>query len=96
MPGAEPDRSFRYEPRHKPFRPAIGRDFGDVEEIEARTRGFLVRFLASTSGACVAATGAYGLATQDYRAVMAVWAVAGPIIGAMAAYYFGPRRNDLG
>jgi hypothetical protein len=90
----------RQQPRSgqkaKPFQPAIGRDFGKVEDVEAKTRDFLARFIAFGSGLTVAVTGIYGLVTGNYTAVIAVWAVAGPIIGAVVAYYFGPQRDDTG
>jgi hypothetical protein len=46
----------------KPFQPAIGRDFGPVVEVEARTRGFLARLLGSAAAAALAVTGAKSLA----------------------------------
>ena len=80
----------------KPFQPAIGTDFGRVEEVEARTRGFLARVFAVATGATLGVTGGYGILTGNYIAVMAVWAIVGPFIGAMMSYYFGPQRNDTG
>lgn len=64
----------------KPFQPAIGRDFGPVFEVEARTRSFLARLLGSAAAAALA--------------VIGCWAVAGPIVGASITYYFGHRRKD--
>jgi uncharacterized protein YqgC (DUF456 family) len=43
-----------------------------------------------------AVAGIYGLVTGNFTPVAAVWAVAGPIIGAVVAYYFGPQRDDTG
>jgi len=83
----------------KPYQPAIGSDFGDFQQaatIEARTRGFLARFLAISAAAALVITGGYGFLTRNYVPVEVVWAVTGPIIGALVAYYFGPRRNDTG
>ena len=77
----------------KPFQPAIGAEFSGVEEVEAKTRGFLARIIASVTAIGVIATGTYGLITGNYSAVIAVWAVAGPIVGALVTYYFGPRRD---
>jgi nitrate reductase NapE component len=92
-PGQQAPRS-----RHgkKPFQPAIGTDFGKVEEVEARTRGFLARVFAIATVATIGVTGGYGFFAGNYTAVMAVWAIVGPFIGAMMSYYFGPRRNDTG
>jgi hypothetical protein len=90
--GKQPSRSPR---EGKPYQPAIGQDFEGVEEIEAKTRGFLARLLASAAVSGVLATGGYGLVTGNYTAAIAVWSVAGPIIGALVAYYFGPQR-DIG
>jgi hypothetical protein len=95
MAGEAPAKS-RSGQRKKPFQPAIGSDFGKVEEVEAKTRGFLARFIAWTAAIGVAATGGYGLVTGNYMAVIAVWAVAGPIIGAVVSHYFGPRGYDAG
>ena len=88
----------RGKPRSKPFQPAIGAEFplSDVPTIEARTRGFLARGLAIFVSVAVAITGAYGLATANFLPLEAVWAVAGPIVGAIVAYYFGPQRKDSG
>jgi hypothetical protein len=86
-------RSRRSEPR---FRPRIGTDF-DLHEarvIDARTRGFLSRAIAAGAGAAVAVTGTYGLATGSYLAVEVVWAVAGPMFGAIVAHYFGSAERD--
>ena len=92
-PDKEPARSTGK--REKPFQPALGREF-DVEEVEARTRDFLARLIALATVAAVGTAGLYGLATGSYMAVIGVWSVAGPIIGALVAYYFGPQRNDTG
>jgi hypothetical protein len=83
---------------HKPFQPAIRTRFvvSEVPAIEARTRGFLARGLAIFVGAVVASTGAYGLATGNFVPLETVWAVGGPFIGAIVAYYFGPYRKDSG
>jgi hypothetical protein len=97
MPGLTPDRkSSRSVQRKKPFQPAIGTDFGAVEEVDAKTRGFLARLIALTAASGVAIAGGYGLITGNYTAVITIWAIAGPIIGAIVSYYFGPRRNDTG
>jgi hypothetical protein len=94
--GVTPTRKSRSGGRKKPFQPAIGTDIGRVEDADAKTRGFLARFLALCIGALVAVTGGYGLITGNYTAVIAVWTIAGPVIGAVVAYYFGPQRNDTG
>jgi len=88
----------RPEAASKPFQPAIGTDFplSDASTIEARTRGFLARGLAIFVGVAVVATGAYGLLTGSFVPLEAVWAVGGPMIGAIVAYYFGPQRKDSG
>jgi hypothetical protein len=78
------------------FRPRIGRDF-DLEEvhvIDARTRGFLSRAIAVGAGGAVLITGGYGLATGSYLAVEVVWAVAGPMFGALVTHYFGSAGKD--
>jgi hypothetical protein len=83
-------------PERKPFQPAIGRDF-DIEPaptVEARTRGALARGITLFAGAVLILTGTYGLAAGDFMPLMASWAVAGPIVGAIVAYYFGPQGTD--
>jgi len=94
--GIPDKKSARSTRKEKPFQPAIGSDFGKVEETEAATRGFLVRVIALSAVAVVAVTGGYGLITGDYMAVRAAWAIAGPIVGAVVSHYFGPQRNDTG
>jgi hypothetical protein len=86
-------RSRRSEAR---FQPRIGRDF-DLEEvhvIDARTRGFLSRAVALGAGGAIAISGTYGLATGSYIAVEVVWAVAGPMFGALVTHYFGSPGKD--
>ncbi|MDB5402673.1 MAG: hypothetical protein QOF70_2697 [Acetobacteraceae bacterium] len=86
-------RSRRSESR---FQPRIGRDF-DIEEvhvIDARTRGFLSRAIAVGAGGAIAISGTYGLATGSYIAVEVVWAVAGPMFGALVTHYFGSAGKD--
>ena len=87
---------FRSNRGGKPFQPAIGTDFGRVEDLDAKTRGFIARVVALTSAGGVIATGGYALMTGDNKAVITVWAIAGPFVGAVVSYYFGPRRGDLG
>jgi hypothetical protein len=74
------------------FQPRIGREFDleDVYVIDARTRGFLSRIIALGAGGAIIITGGYGLATGSYVAVEVVWAVAGPMFGALVTHYFGP------
>jgi hypothetical protein len=82
----------------KPYQPAIGREF-EVEEVllaQEKNRGFLVRLIALATVLAVGITGIYGLITGAYFAVVAVWSVAGPLVGAMMAFYFGSHRKDLG
>jgi hypothetical protein len=91
-----PDAAPKSADIRKPFQPAPGRDFGNVEETEAKTRDFLARILAAAAGAAVLVTGILSLVTGDYRTVVAVWAVVGPLVGALVTYYFGLKRNDIG
>jgi hypothetical protein len=92
-PRNTPSRSGQAKRR---FQPAIGRDFGAVGEVEARSRGYLMRVVVSLTTAAIVATGGYGLTTGDHTPLVAVWAIAGPFVGAMVAYYFGPQRSDTG
>jgi hypothetical protein len=79
------------------FQPRIGRDFEleDVHVIDARARGALSRASALGAGGAVTVTGSYGLATGDYLAVEGVWAVAGPMLGALVTHYFGSTGKDI-
>ena len=89
-----PNRSVRRA--QKPYQPAIGEKF-DVQEADAKTRGFLARSIALATIAAVAITGSYGLYTGKFGPVNAVWIVAGPIIGAVVNHYFGRHeRKDTG
>lgn len=90
----EPPGQRRQRRGPKPFQPAIGRDFGAIDEVEARTRGYLARLIASAAAAALAVTGAKSLTEGNYAAVIGCWAVAGPIVGALVTYYFGHRRKD--
>lgn len=93
QPEHQPSRSRAQE---KPYQPAIGREF-HVQDEEAKTRGFLARLIALTTVTAVVAAGGYGLITGNFSVVNAVWIVAGPIVGAVVAHYFGrPGRNDTG
>lgn len=83
----------------KPFQPAFGRDDFEVTEpqlVDAKTRGFLAKLVAVMIAVAVGCTGLHGLLTGDYHALTAVWTVAGPIMGAMVAYFFGVHRKDSG
>jgi hypothetical protein len=79
----------------KPFQPAIGTDF-EIRRVNAKTCSLLARLIATATVAGVLATGGYGLVTGNYTAVIAVWAVAGPLNGAVVSHYFGPLRTDTG
>jgi hypothetical protein len=76
----------------KPYQPAIGRDF-DVEELEANTRGFIVRITVPAAVIGLAISGIYSLVTRNSMVVLGVWSAVGPIIGAILGHYFGPRRD---
>jgi hypothetical protein len=73
-----------------PFQPAIGTDFETEKE---RNRGFFLRFLAWIGGAVVVATGCYSFVTSNFMAIATVWAVFGPILGAMTSHYFGVAKE---
>jgi len=84
--------------RAKPLQPAVGTEIeiDDVPAIEAKTRGFLARFIAISVAIAIAVTGSYGLMTGQFGAVEVVWAIAGPLVGAIVAHYFGVHRRDSG
>ena len=80
----------------KRFQPRIKRPFevDDAPAIEAKTRGFLARYIAISAWVAVTVTAGYGLLSGNYAAVEIVWAIAGPIIGAVVAFYFGPHGKE--
>jgi len=84
--------------RKKPFQPAPGRDFEieSVPAIEARTKGFFVSVLVTTSLIAVATTGIFGLIYNKFGPLQSTWVVVGPIVGAMVNHYFGSPRKDSG
>jgi hypothetical protein len=95
MFGADPRKSpYRSNGSRKPFQPAVGSDFGRVDEVEAQTRGFLARTIAMAAIVGVTASGAYGFLTGNTTPVVTVWAIVGPIIGAVVSHYFGPHRSE--
>jgi len=51
----------------KPYQPAVGTEIeiDEVPTIEAKTRGFLARFIAMSVAIAVAVTGSYGLVTEQ-------------------------------
>lgn len=92
------DKAWQRPPTSEPrFRPRIGTEFDleDVHLIDARTRGFLSRVIAVDAGGAVAITGSYGLASGNYVAVEVVWAVAGPMCGALVTNYFGSAGRNF-
>ena len=94
--GAGKKRPDRFGGSGKPFQPILGADFGGVDEVEAKTRGFLARGIALSAIAAIATTGAYAVPTGNVTPLMTAWAVVGPILGSMVTYYFGPHRYDSG
>jgi len=84
--------------KKKPFQPAIGPDYevNTARLIEAKTRDFIAKLAVVVIVVAVAITGLCGLWTGDFRNLIAVWAVAGPITGAIIAYFFGMHRKDTG
>jgi uncharacterized membrane protein YoaK (UPF0700 family) len=97
MPTGAPDKNLsRSSRKEKPFQVSVGSDFGTIEDVDAKTRGFIARAVVLAAIVGVVAAGLYGLFTGNFMAVASVWAVAGPLIGAVVAYYFGPQRNDTG
>jgi hypothetical protein len=92
-----PNRRSRSGSR-KRYDPAIGTEF-EIEEvsiIEAKTRGFVAKNIVILAAGAITVTGGYGLLNANYVAVEVVWAAAGPIIGAVIAYYFALQRKDSG
>ena len=76
----------------RPYQPAIGRDF-EVEEVEAKTRGFIVRIIVPAAVIGLAVAGLYSLITGNAAVILEVWAVVGPLLTGIVAYYFGKRSD---
>lgn len=92
-PDRRPSRSATE--REKPFQPAIGREF-EVEEIEAKTRGFVAKIIVSSTAIAIVVAGVYWLIKGIYAPLSFVWGIGGPFIGAIVGHYFGPKRTDTG
>ena len=69
-------------------------DLDEVHVIDARTRGFLSRVIALGAGGAIAITGVYGMISGSYIAVEVVWAVAGPMCGALVTHYSGSAGKN--
>ena len=84
-----PTTTNRPNSSKRSFYPAVGIDFplDEVPSIEAKTRGFLARFISLSVGLSLLATGMPGLWTGNYRALGIVWDVAGPIVGARSLLF---------
>ena len=82
----------------KPFQPAHGAEFRieEVKTIEAKTKGFVAKIVVLSVALGIAASGIFYLATGNNTALVAVWSVGGPFIGAIVSHYFGARRKDTG
>ena len=83
----------------KPFQPAPGRDFpvDPAAAEEARTKGFLARWVVVAVCVSVAVTGIYGLFVHNFLPLQSVWNVAGFFAGAVINHYFGGGyRKDSG
>jgi hypothetical protein len=92
--GVLPTWSARSSGR-KRYQPAVGDAFeiDQVPTIEAKTRGFLARLIALSAAAAIAVAAANGLMSGHYAALEVVWAIAGPLVGALMAHYFGAYRR---
>lgn len=87
------DESRRGRAGVKPFQTVIGREFEGIEQVEAKTRAYLVKLIVSATVVAALLAGGYGFIAGDFTPVVAVWSVAGPMVGALVTYYFGPQRN---
>jgi hypothetical protein len=92
--GVLPTWSARSSGR-KRYQPAIGAafDIDQVPTIEAKTRGFLARLIALSAAAAIAVAATNGLMNGRYAALEVVWAVVGPLVGALMTHYFGTYRR---
>lgn len=83
-----------------PLRPTPGQEFDVVQEVEARTRAFLVKLIASSTTLVTLVAAGYGLITNRYGVVSGVWGLTGPILAGLIVYYFDLShhlgRGELG
>jgi steroid 5-alpha reductase family enzyme len=86
-------RKFNADTGYKPFQPAIGRDFGSVEDVEVRTRAFIAKVVVIASVAAALVAGGYSVVTGNYAVIPTVWAVVGPLLGAVVSHYFGTHGS---
>ncbi len=83
------------------YTPAHGRDYEIVMRAAddyrtSRTRdriSYVILFFALCS---IATAAGYGIYSGNFNAVKDVWAVAGPIVGAIVGFYFQRGRNESG
>ena len=60
-----------------------------AQDVEAGTRAFLIKFIALFSALLLLLAGGLGLATNRYEFIAVIWAVTGPIFGALTSAYLG-------
>lgn len=96
LEGSLSSKSSRSGRKAKPFQLVIGKEFENVEEVEAKIRGFIAKTLILAAVVGLAFAGFHGFYTGNFVAVAAVWAVAEPVIGAVVSHYFGPERDNTG
>jgi hypothetical protein len=87
-------RPFGKPVGNRSYKAAIGRDFS-VQEIEARTdhstaqtRDLIARVLLACVVFAIAYAAIKGVTKGDWSYLQTVWVPAGPLVGAMTAYYF--------
>lgn len=90
-------RSKRQPRPYRPYHPRIGSDFEvqDAATVDASTRRFLAQVLTGATVLALSVTAVHGAFSGQFLAIEIVWAVTGPIVGALVTYYFGPQRRDL-
>ncbi len=86
----------------KPYKPAIGRDFG-VEEITAkdqyetsRTRDKIALIFVLCAILALGGAALHGWTAGNFDSLGYVWAIVGPFAGAIGSYYFHRDRKDSG
>ncbi len=85
----------------KPFQPAHGRDFdnaratkAETEQARNRTAGHIAYVLIGSILFALAYALVISTRSASYTPLAQVWAVAGPLVGALVAYYFRRDQRD--
>jgi hypothetical protein len=69
----------------------VGQEFevdGEVKLIESKSRAVVTIFALVIGSMLLIGAAAYGIMNKDFSLLAALWAVEGPIFGAIAGHYY--------